>query len=236
MRVSPEDAVFMPKILSSGKGDSAVRTAPNAHNYRFVGIEFAPDNGNYVYNLIALGTDDQKVNQIPHDIEIDRCYLHPNPAGITRRGVTLNNANTVIKNSYVAGFAGREQETQAIAGWNGTGGYKIINNYLEAGAENILFGGSDPSIKGLVPTDIEIRNNLITKPLEWRGKVTIKYTFELKNAKNVQVVGNIIENSFDEMAIRLTVRNQDGNAPWSVIEDVLIQETGSGTAAEESTF
>ncbi len=224
MRVSLKDAVFMPKILSSGKGDSAVRTAPNAHNYRFVGIEFAPDNADYVYNLIALGTDDQKVNQIPHDIEIDRCYLHSNPADITRRGIALNNANTVIKNSYIAGFAGKEQETQAIAGWNGTGGYKIINNYLEAGAENILFGGSDPSIKELVPTDIEIRNNLMTKPLEWRGKVTIKCTFELKNAKNVQVVGNIIENSFDEMAVRLTVRNQDGNAPWSVVEDVLMQD------------
>jgi hypothetical protein len=224
VRISPKDAALMPKILSSGKGDSAVKTAPNAHNYRFVGIEFAPDNADYVYNLIALGTDDQKVNEIPHDIEIDRCYLHSNPAGITRRGIALNNANTIIKNSYIAGFAGNQQETQAIAGWNGTGGYKIINNYLEAGAENILFGGSDPSIKGLVPTDIEIRNNLMTKPLEWRGKVTIKCTFELKNARNVQIVGNIIENSFDEMAIRLTVRNQDGNAPWSVVEDVLMQD------------
>ncbi|CAN5226218.1 hypothetical protein BH20ACI1_BH20ACI1_02370 [soil metagenome] len=223
IRVSPKDAVLMPKILSSGRGEPAVKTAPNAHNYRFIGIEFAPANADYVYNLIALGADDQKVNQIPHDIEIDRCYLHSNPAGITRRGIALNNADTIIKNSYIAGFAGKNEETQAIAGWNGTGGYKIINNYLEAGAENILFGGADPSIKGLIPTDIEIRNNLMTKPLEWRGKVTIKCTFELKNARNVRVIGNIIENSFDEMAIRLTVRNQDGNSPWSVIEDVLMQ-------------
>ncbi|MGI8642322.1 MAG: hypothetical protein ACR2MG_20525 [Pyrinomonadaceae bacterium] len=223
MRVSPKDAALMPKILSSGKGESAVKTAPNAHHYRFVGIEFAPANADYIYNLIALGADDQKADEIPHDIEIDRCYLHPNPSGITRRGIALNNADTIIKNSYIAGFAGKGEETQAIAGWNGTGGYKIINNYLEAGAENILFGGSDPSIKNLVPTDIEIRNNLMTKPLEWRGKVTIKCTFELKNARNVRIIGNIIENSFDEMAIRLTVRNQDGSAPWSVIEDVLMQ-------------
>lgn len=127
------------------------------------------------------------------------------------------------KNSYIAGFAYKEEETQAIAGWNGAGGYKIINNYLEAGAENLLFGGADPSIKNLVPTDIEIRSNLISKPAEWRGKVTIKCSFELKNARNVRVIGNIIENSFDEMAVRFTVRNQSGNAPWSVIEDVLFQ-------------
>ena len=223
VRVSPKDAPLMPKIVSSGRGESAVKTAANAHHFRFVGIEFTSANADYIYNLIALGTDDQKANEIPHDIEIDRCYLHQSPTGVTRRGVALNNADTTIKNSYLSGFAGREEETQAIAGWNGTGGYKIINNYLEAGGENILFGGSDPSINGLVPTDIEIRNNLLTKPLEWRGTVGVKCALELKNAKKVQIVGNILENSFNEMAVRLTVRNQSGTAPWSVVEDVLMQ-------------
>ena len=74
-----------------------------------------------------------------------------------------------------------------------------------------------------MPTGIEIRNNLLTKPLEWRGKVGIKCSLELKNARNVEITGNIIENSFDEMAIRLTVRNQDGKSPWSVVEDVLME-------------
>jgi hypothetical protein len=223
-RVSPKDAALMPKILSWGKGESALKTAPNAHHFRFVGIEFAPSNADYIYNLVALGTDSQTEREVPHHIEIDRCYLHQNSQGITRRGVALNSAETVIKNSHISGFAGKEQETQAIAGWNGPGKYKIINNYLEAGAENVLFGGSDPSIKNLVPTDIEIRNNLMTKPLEWRGKVTIKCTFELKNARRVQVVGNIIENSFDEIAVRITIRNQDGSAPWSTIEDVVMRD------------
>ncbi len=223
VRVSPSDAALMPKILSSGGGVSAIKTAPNAHHYRFIGIEFAPNGSDYVYNLISLGSDSQKAEEMPKNLEIDRCYIHPNPKGKTRRGIMLNSADTVIKNSYIAGFAYREEETQGIAGWNGSGGYKIINNYIEAGAENILIGGSDPSIKNLVPTDIEIRNNLMTKPLEWRGKVGIKCSFELKNARNVRVIGNIIENSFDEMAVRLTIRNQNGTAPWSVIEDVLFQ-------------
>lgn len=223
VRVSPSDAALMPKILSNGNGESAIKTAPNAHHYRFVGIEFAPNGNDYVYNLVALGTDSQKAEEMPKAFEFDRCYLHPNGRGKTRRGIMLNSADTVVKNSYIAGFAYKEEETQAIAGWNGSGGYKIINNYLEAGAENILFGGSDPSIKNLVPTDIEIRNNLLTKPTEWRGKVGIKCAFELKNARNVRIIGNIIENSFDDMAIRLTVRNQNGTAPWSVIEDVIFQ-------------
>jgi hypothetical protein len=233
VRVGPQHAPLMPKILSSGGSESAIKTAPNAHHYRFVGIEFAPAGNDYVYNLIALGTDNQKLEETPKNLEFDRCYIHPNPKGKTRRGIMLNSADTVIKNSYIAGFAYREEETQAIAGWNGAGGYRIVNNYLEAGAENILFGGADPSIKNLVPTDIEVRNNLMTKPPEWRGKVGIKCTFELKNARNVRVIGNIIENSFDEMAIRLTVRNENGTAPWSVIEDVrlennIIRTSGGG--------
>ncbi len=223
VRVSPSDAASMPKILSPGGGVPAIKTAPNAHHYRFVGIEFAPNGADYVYNLIALGSDSQKAEEMPKTFEIDRCYVHPNPKGKTRRGIMLNSADTVIKNSYIAGFAYKEEETQAIAGWNGSGGYKIINNYLEAGAENIMFGGSDPSIKNLVPTDIEIRNNLMSKPPEWRGKVGIKCALELKNARNVRIIGNILENSFDEMAVRITIRNQNGTAPWSVIEDVLFE-------------
>ena len=222
-RVSPKDAALMPKILSVGKGEPAIKTAPNAHHYRFVGIEIAPANADYIYNLVYLGTDSQTAAEMPNNFEFDRCYIHQNPKGITRRGIALNVSGAVVKNSYLSGFSGKEQETQAIASWNGAGNFRIFNNYLEAATENIMIGGSDPSIKNLVPTDIEIRNNLMTKPAEWRGKVGIKCTLELKNARNVRVIGNIIENSFDEMAIRITVRNQNGTAPWSVIEDIVLE-------------
>lgn len=30
-------------------------------------------------------------------------------------------------------------------------------NFLEAASENVMFGGADPQIPGLVPADIEIR-------------------------------------------------------------------------------
>ncbi len=233
VRVSPKNAAMMPKVLTPGKGEPALKTAPGAHHYRFVGIEFSSDSADYIYNLLYLGTDDHQEKDMPHHLEIDRCYLHPNATGKTRRGIGLNSAETVVKNSHIAGFAYAQEETQAIAGWNGSGKYKIINNYLEAGAENILFGGADPSIKNLVPTDIEIRNNLMTKPAEWVGKVTMKNTLELKNARNVRIIGNIIENSFADSAIWITVRNQSGNAPWSTIEDVvlennLIRNSGGG--------
>src|SRR5690606_35569096 len=48
---------------------------------------------------------------------------------------------------------------------------RIINNHLEAAGENILFGGADPKIPDLVPSNIEIRNNHFYKNPAWRKPV-----------------------------------------------------------------
>lgn len=222
-RIDPKKyATVLPKIITVNS-DPAISTAKNAHHYRFIGVEVSTDTDKYVYNLVMLGVENQQMNEIPHHIEIDRSYIHAGLKGKTRRGIALNNSETIIKNSHISGFAYPSEETQAIAGWFGPGPYKILNNYLDAGAENIMFGGSTPNIKGLIPSDIEVRGNLMTKPLEWRDKVGTKCSFELKNARRVTVSGNVIENSFYENAVRLTVRGEDGTAPWATIEDVVME-------------
>src|SRR6185295_18728325 len=48
--------------------------------------------------------------------------------------------------------------------------------------------------------------------------------FELKNAKRVVFAENILSNNWEGSAFRITVRNQDGNAPFSTIEDVTIRD------------
>jgi len=223
-RIRPEfHAASMPKIVSPGQG-VAIGTAQQAHHYKFVGIEFSPaSNADYVYNLIDLGgANYSSYSQYPHHIIFDRCYIHSTGMNKARRGFALNSSETSIINSHVSGFAGDGDETQAIAGWNGPGPFHIINNYLEGGAEVLLFGGADPSISGVVPSDIEIRRNFFHKPAEWAGRATIKGTFELKNAKRVVVDGNVIDTGIRVTAFVLTVRNQNGKAPWSTIEDVQI--------------
>src|SRR5262249_12520519 len=62
-------------------------------------------------------------------------------------------------------------DSQAIAGWNGTGPYLIQNNYLEAAGTAILFGGDDPKIPNVVPADITFRDNTVTRPLGWRDPI-----------------------------------------------------------------
>jgi hypothetical protein len=230
-RVSLKDAVLMPKVLSSGNGKGVIETSPGAHHYRFVGIEFAPANNDYIYNLIWLNAENPK--DIPHHIEIDRCYIHSNLPGVTRRGIALNSADSIVKNSYIAGFAGEGEETQGICGWSGTKNVKILNNYIEGGAENIMFGGSDITSADLIPADIEVRGNHLNKPAEWKDKkFSMKNLFELKNAKRVNFVGNYMENSWMGSSITITVRNETGGSPFNTIEDVLIKDNVIINAAD----
>ena len=221
-RVGPTQSPLMAKIVTRD-AHPAVSAANGAHHFRFIGVEFAPETKTYVYNLVLFGNGEAVAN-LPHHLEIDRSYLHPSNLGISRRAIALNSADTVIKNSYIEGFAGPNEETQGICGWTGTRNAQILNNYIEGGAENILFGGSDPDNAELIPTDIEIKGNHLSKPEAWKTKVTVKTLFELKNSKRVKFIGNLLENNWKGSAFRITVRNQDGKAPFSTIEDVEIRD------------
>ena len=224
-RIKPTlHARALPKIVAPNE-KAAVSTEPRAHHYKFVGVEFLPAaNASYVHNLIDLGSSDYtSTSQFPHHLIFDRCYVHSTGLNRARRGFALNSAETSIINSYVSGFAGAGDETQAIAVWNGSGPFHIVNNYLEAAGEVMMIGGADPAVPNLVPSDIEIRRNHFNKLREWNGRALVKGTFELKNAKRVIVEGNLIESEILTTAIVVTVRNQSGKAPWSTIEDVEIK-------------
>jgi hypothetical protein len=234
-RVTPNDAAAMPKIISPN-ADAALKTAPGAHHVRLVGIEFAvAPNWAINHGLVLLGdggSDQNDLKQVPHDLVIDRCYIHGNATTNLRRGIALNSARTAIIDSAITECHEVGAEAQAICGWNGPGPFKIVNNTLEGAGENIMLGGADPSIKGLIPTDIEFRRNTLSKPLAWKkghpsfaGKAwSVKNIFELKNARRVLVDGNVMENCWVEaqtgFAVQLTPRNQDGSADWCTVEDV----------------
>jgi len=42
------------------------------------------------------------------------------------------------------------------------------HNYLEASGENIMFGGADPAVGGLIPANIKIEGNHLRKPASWK--------------------------------------------------------------------
>lgn len=223
-RVSPAQRAQMATITGGMLGRAAVTTEKGAHHYRFVGIEFASSGSMFNYGLIVLGNGETAAN-LPHHIEIDRSYItSKRSTGKVRRGIALNSADTAITNSYIEGFGYASEETQGICGWTGTRNIKIINNYIEGGAENIMFGGADPASSDLIPADIEVRGNELNKPEAWKEGVTVKTLFELKNSKRVQFIGNYLRNNWVGSAFRITVRNQDGKATFSTIEDTVIKD------------
>lgn len=246
VRITPAYSDVMPKLVAPPGGEPAIKTATGAHHYRFIGVEIRPSSDTFLYQLVQLGTaTETSVDDLPHHIIFDRCYLHGDPVKGARRGIALNSRHTAVIDSYLADFKEVGADSQAIAGWNGPGPFKIVNNYLEGAGENVLFGGADPSIPDLVPSDIEIRRNHFFKPLSWKighpayagTPWDVKNLFELKNARRVLIEGNLFEHNWlhaqTGFAILFTVRNQNGAAPWSVVEDVtfmnnVVRRTGSG--------
>jgi hypothetical protein len=237
-RISPTDSALLPKLLSPGSGQPALQTAPGAHHYRLIGLEIrTTDSSAVVYDLVELGNGDTSqdtLDKVPHHLTLDRCLLTAFPTQTLKRGIALHSAETTIENSYIAGFKSQDQDAQAIAGWNGPGPFHILNNYLEASGENLMWGGSTPAIAGLVPSDIEVRGNYLYKPMSWRQGETeyagirwsVKNLFELKSARRVVFEGNVLENCWSDVnsgygAINLTVRGDSG--PQATLEEITIR-------------
>jgi hypothetical protein len=260
-RITPSYVSSMAKIVSPG-GMPAINTQPGAHHYRLIGIEVTLQSANpcnsdpnmlgyngCVYNLITLGDygpNQDTLAEVPHHIEIDRCYVHGLPGVYLKRGIELNSAHTTVVNSHVSEVHAQGQEAQALQGWNGPGPFTIVNNYLEASSINILFGGAQPSIPNVVPSDIEFRNNHCYKQPSWRigdpnyvqlptihpdhsKHWNVKNLFELKSARRVVIEGNIFENTWagqsdqEGFAVLFTVRGDANTHPWATVEDVLFK-------------
>jgi hypothetical protein len=244
-RITPAYANVLPKILTPN-AVRALEARNGAHHYRLMGLEFGiTPTCPLTYSIVSLGEGQTSLAQLPHHIILDRVYIHGRPTIDVRRGVALNSASSAIIDSYISDCHERFFDSQAVLGWNGPGPFKIVNNYLEGAGENIMFGGATPTIPNLVPSDIEFRRNHCFKPLIWKADDpsyngidwSIKNLFELKNAQRVLVEGNIFEQNWQDsqagFAIQLTVRNEEGAAPWAVVQDVtfinnIIRHSGAG--------
>jgi hypothetical protein len=163
---------LLPRLIGLGGAlitTPVVQTAPGAHNYRLEFLEIDGSANLGFETLVQLG--DGSAATPPSDIVLDRVYLHGHPAKGMKRGVSLNGVRCDVINSYIADIKAVNADSQGIAGWNGAGPFKIVNNYIEAGAENILFGGSDPGVTNLIPSDITISRNYLTRPMAWRDPI-----------------------------------------------------------------
>jgi hypothetical protein len=243
-RISPSEVLNMARILSLGQVP-AFSTEPGAGYYRLIGLEIGmPENSPDQFTLVSFGTGTEtKVSELPGNLIIDRCYIHGNNTGNLKVGVALNCLNSAIIDSRIDNIHAESGvstfESKAISCYNGPGPFKIVNNYLEASHITILFGGAKSSIADLVPSDVEIRCNVMTKRVSWNpvdpsfaGKFWgVKNIFEIKSGQRMLIEGNIFENCWPSeanvaggpqsgFAIVLSTRDENGSMPWCVVQDL----------------
>jgi Bacterial surface proteins containing Ig-like domains len=233
-------ALSLPRV-SSPNATAAFQTEAGAHHYRIVGLEVTVEPSvTTSYGTINFGLNETTLASVPHDLIVDRSYVHGSPLVSLSRCVLLNSGSSAVIDSYLSECHAEGQDAQAIAGWNGPGPFKIANNYLEGSGENVMFGGADPVVPNLVPSDIEILRNHIAKPASWKGgRWSIKNLLELKSGQRVLIQGNVFEGSWEQAqtgyAILMKSSNQSGACTWCVTQDVtfqhnIIRNVGAGFA------
>jgi hypothetical protein len=246
----------MAKIVFDAPGDNGpILFGNGANHYRLIGLEITRGKPEaHLRHLITTDDPDSAANHLV----FDRIWLHGTPTDETKGGLHLSGiVYAALVDSYVSDFhcialKGSCTDAQAVNGGTGDlpgGPYKIVNNFLEASGENILFGGAAGST---TPADIEIRHNHLFKPRIWMpgepgfvasytgNPFIVKNHFEMKNGERVLLEGNILENcwgGFSQQAfsIVLTPANQSGNCPKCRVKDITIRydkilHVGSGVA------
>jgi hypothetical protein len=233
------------KIVYSGSGEGPLVLAPGANYYRLLGLEITRAVGTGEVGALLSSAGDAADHVVA-----DRVWLHGTKMDDTVVGFSISGmTNAAIVDSYLTDFhctsmVGTCTDAHAVSGGLGslTGGpYKIVDNFLEASGENIMFGGGAATT---TPADIEIQSNHLFKPLLWQqgrpgfigGKdgypFVVKNHFELKNAQRVLFQGNILENNWggftqEGHSVLLCPKNQHtstGNVcPLCQVTDVTIR-------------
>jgi hypothetical protein len=240
-------AKVVPQILySSVAGSGPFFLASGANYYRLMGLEITRSVGTgSISALISL-----KAGTTADHLVVDRVWLHGTAQDETNTGLALSGmTNVAIVDSYLSDFhctsiVGACTDAHAVSGGTSSfagGPYKIVDNFIEASGENILFGGGAATT---TPADIQISGNHLFKPLTWlqgqpgfvggagNNPFIVKNHLELKNAQRVLFEGNILEDTWggysqDGSSILLTPKNQNENGvgicPICAVTDVTIR-------------
>jgi hypothetical protein len=217
-RVSPATAAPFAKIVTPNQGP-ALKTQNPTCGWRLAGFEIGVAYTGLNYGVVWLGDggyadETQKsLAMVPQQILVDRVYLHGNAASNTTRCLNLNSANTVVRDSYISECHAVGFESHAIGGWNTPGNLLIENSMISGAGINLFFGGADPAIAGLIPSDITVRRNHIWKDPAWKGLYPAKGVVELKNAQRVLYEDNVLENSWPsgQSGMCVVFKSQTGN-------------------------
>ncbi len=258
----------------SGSGSCTTNGTPyGANHFRLVGLQLTststygcqPSNNPPIacwsyYIVQAQSPDDGSDGSTSHlsdSITVDRCYIHGLTNGANSQdvshGIGANATNLAVIDSYISDIHITGTEAQGILGYYTPGPIKIVNNYISSTTQEIMFGGAGGLTNPYVPSDIELRRNVLFKPTSWdscgtggtvppgsllpsgaacpsgsgaaQNQWIEKNNLEFKSARRAVVTGNVIENSW--------VAGQTGS---SVLFTVRTSGSGNGAVVDDILF
>ena len=184
----------------------------------------APDRDTVVVGRFqATRAEDQ-----PSRVTLDGLHVAAGASG-GHRGIALHGSDLTVRNCRVTNFWEERRQSQGIWAHNGPGPYTIEHNYVEASGIGILTGGDSIRIPGCVPTDVIIRGNHCFKPEAWKANPEINAVcgIELKNCRKGLIENNLVDGNWksaqDGWPFVLTARNQYGDTPWVIVDDVIVR-------------
>src|SRR6266540_278033 len=243
-RLTPTYANVLPKIVRPYSGLYAMSCEASAHHYRIVGVEFMntghTDTARVGAAFVACNSNlETSLAMQSHHILFDRVYVHGPSAGGSygvKFGIVFGGQHEGVVDSTIEDIT-YGSDAITIGSWAGAGPFVIKNNALSSSGENIMFGGADTQIANLVPSDIEIRNNYIYKPLKWRddpaytrgpNPILVKNLYESKNVQRVLIDGNVFENIWPgaQPGFAMTFTPRQASAlsiqPWTIVQDITV--------------
>ena len=234
-RIDPAiHAQYMPKIVTPNvlPAISTMWAQSNISGWRLIGLEVVVAPGaatqpSVQQGIIVIGTSgptQTTVAQTPREIVLDRMYIHAQSNTNTKRCLSANGAAIAVIGSQLLECHGKGFDSQAILTYNSPGPFLFENNRLEAAGEVIMFGG-DVSSLAVVPSDITIRRNFLTRQMSWQGVWTVKNLFELKNAQRVLFEENVLENHWvdAQAGSSVVLGTADNPCSWCIVSDVTFQ-------------
>ena len=229
VRVTPTTSATFARLVTTNT-NPAILTATGARGWRLIGLTaLLRNNTETNYGIVRVGDGGEAaMADFVSEIVLDRMYVSAGAQGSTRRCVGLNGNSLAVIDSWLVECHSRGFDSQAVAGWTGMGPFLIANNHMEASSEHIVFGGGDPKVANVTPSDITIRGNHLFRPMSYANAGwLIKNLFELKHAKRLLFEGNVLENNWMDgqvgFAILFQALSQDGQAPWSTIQDITVR-------------
>jgi hypothetical protein len=217
----------LPPKVGRATADAAVWLTSGEETVTIVGSDVTLSG----IGVKSTNPDYQLVN-IPFGAQrtvLDQVTALGDPVKGQRRGLRPEGADVKILRCYVDHIGGVGRETQGIGFSLGGSDITIDDCHVSGAAEAIMVGGSDTPSAERIPQRIRITRSTLTKRPEWYGmNWQIKNALELKCAIDVTVSECLLQyagisEGQGAYLIVLTPRNQDGAAPWSTVQRVLIE-------------